>query len=141
MVENVLMSGNLTRIVLRVIVIVGAIALATKGGYDLLWLLLVPPVAWDTYRTIQPGPPQAPAAEFTAPGRFRVVLQVPGNRQIQVIQQIRRTTTLGLVEARQLLAEAPAVVVEGLSEESAELVADRLRAAGARARAAPLGEM
>jgi large subunit ribosomal protein L7/L12 len=70
-----------------------------------------------------------------------VVLQVPGAKQIQVIKQVRITTGLGLTEAKKVIDDAPAVVVEGLSQESAELVADRLRAAGATALAAPIGEM
>jgi large subunit ribosomal protein L7/L12 len=135
-----MMSGNLLRITLRVIVIVGAVALATKGGNNLLWLILVPFLVWDIFRVIKPAPPKPPPAKFTEPGPYRVVLQVPGARYIQVVKQIRETTNLGLVEAKKLIDDAPAVVVEGLSEQSAALVADRLRAAGAKALAAPIGE-
>jgi len=85
--------------------------------------------------------PSRPAAKFKEPGEYRVVLQVPGRKPIQVIKQIRDTTALGFREAKQLVEDAPAVVVEGLSARSAELVADRLRAAGARALAAPIGGM
>jgi hypothetical protein len=134
-------SGNLLRITLRVIVLIGAVALATKGGRDLLWLLLIPLLAWDTYRVINPPEPTPPPAKFTEPGEYRVVLQVPGGKVIQVIKQIRETTHLGLVEAKKLIDDAPSVVAEGLSEQSAELVADRLRTAGARAVAAPIGGM
>jgi hypothetical protein len=141
MPENVLLSGNLFRIVLRVIVILGAIALSTKGGANLIWLILVPPLAWDTYRTIYPSPPSTPAEKFTAAGEHRVVLQLTGTRPVAVIRELRRTTGKSLVDAKQLTDTAPAVVAEGLSEESAELVADRLRAAGAKALAAPIGEM
>jgi ribosomal protein L7/L12 len=136
-----MMSGNVLRITLRVIVIVGALALATKGGNDLFWLLLVPFLVWDTFRVIKPPTPTPTSAKFTEPGPYRVVLQVPGGTAIQVIKQIRETTDLGLLEAKKIVDDAPAVVVEGLSEQSAELVADRLRAAGARAVAAPIGEM
>ena len=66
---------------------------------------------------------------------------MPGSRAIQVIKQLRETTGLDLVAAKKMLDDAPVVVAEGLSETSAELVADRLRAAGARALAAPIGEM
>jgi ribosomal protein L7/L12 len=135
------MSGKYFRLALRLIVLVGAINLATKGGYNLLWLLLIPFLAWDTIRTVRPAAPSVADTKYTEPGEYRVVLQVPGPKQIQVIKQIRETTALGLVEAKKLIDDAPAVVAEGLSQESAELVADRLRAAGARALAAPIGEM
>jgi ribosomal protein L7/L12 len=69
-----------------------------------------------------------------------VVLQLPGPNVVLVIRELRRTTGRGLLEAKQLTDDAPVVVVEGLSETSAELVAERLRAAGARALAAPIGE-
>ena len=136
-----MMSGTYFRLALRLIVLVGAINLATKGGYNLLWLLLIPFLAWDSFRTLRPSGPRTAAARFTEPGEYRVVLQVPEGKQIQVIKQIRETTALGLPEAKKLIDDAPAVVVEGLSQESAELVADRLRAAGAKALAAPIGEM
>jgi hypothetical protein len=124
----------------RVIVLLLAVWLATNGGWSLLWLLLVPVLAWDIFRVFRPGAPRVPA-RFSEPGRHRVVLQVPGPRTVQVILEIRRTRGLGLKEARELVESAPVVVAEGLSEQSAELVADRLRAAGARALAAPIGEM
>jgi large subunit ribosomal protein L7/L12 len=136
-----MMSGNVLRIALRVIVLVGAVALATKGGNDLFWLLLVPFLVWDIFRVIRPPTPSPPSAKFTEAGGYRVVLQVPGGRAIQVVKQIRETTGLGLLEAKKIVDDAPAVVAEGLSEQSAELVADQLRAAGARALAAPIGEM
>jgi hypothetical protein len=135
-----MMSGNVLRITIRVIVVLGALDLATKGGYALLWLLLVPPLLWDIFRTVRPAAPRPPAARFTEPGEHRVVLQVPGAKRVLVIRELRRATGKSLQEAVELVDAAPVVVVEGLSEQSAELVADRLRAAGARALAAPIGE-
>ncbi len=134
-------DGKVFRLTLRGIVLVGAVALATKGGANLLWLLLVPALAWDSYRVIRPAPPATAAGRFTEAGEYRVVLQVPGNRVVAVIRELRRTTGKDLVAAKQIVDDAPAIVAEGLSEQSAELVADRLRAAGARAVAAPIGEM
>jgi hypothetical protein len=136
-----MMSGNLLRIALRVIVLIGAINLATHGGWSLLWLLLVPLIGWDLYRTVKGEPPGTAASKFTEAGEYRVVLQVPGPRSIMVIREVRRTTGKSLVDAKAVIDDAPAVVAEGLSQESAELVADRLRAAGAKALAAPIGEM
>ena len=125
----------------RLIVLIIAVVLASQGGWHILWLVIVPGLVIGIFREFRPAAPRPPSAKFTEPGRYRVVLQVPGNKAIQVIKQIRVTTGLGLLEAKQLVDDAPAVVVEGLSEQSAELVADRLRAAGARALAAPIGEM
>jgi hypothetical protein len=125
----------------RLIVLLLAVLLATRGGWYLLWLLLVPLLAWDIFRVFKPAPAGRVPARFGAPGRHRVVLQVTGPNPILVIREVRRTRGLGLLEAKQLVEAAPVVVAEGLSEESAELVADRLRAAGARALAAPIGEM
>jgi ribosomal protein L7/L12 len=136
-----MLSGKVFPITLRVVVLLGALALATKGGVDLLWLLLVPLLIWDTARVINPPPPATAAAEFAEPGEYRVVLQVAGPKLVTVIRELRRTTGKDLAEAKQIVDDAPAVVAEGLSQTSAELVADRLRAAGAMAVAAPIGEM
>ena len=125
----------------RVIVFLAAVILATNGGWQLLWLLLLPFLAWDIFKQFRPTEATPPPARFSEPGTYRVVLQVPGPKVIQVIREIRRTRHLGLKEAKDLVDSAPVVVAEGLSEQSAELVADRLRAAGARALAAPIGEM
>jgi ribosomal protein L7/L12 len=125
----------------RVIVLLAALWLATNGGWYLLWLLLVPALAWDIFKVFRPASAGRTPTRFSEPGRHRVVLQVPGPNVIAVIREIRRTRGLGLLEAKQLVESAPVVVAEGLSEQSAELVADRLRAAGARALAAPIGEM
>ena len=124
----------------RVLAGLAAVWLATAGGWNLLWLLLVPALAWDIFKVFRPDLVGRTAARFSEPGGYRVVLQVPGSKPILVIREIRRTRGLGLLEAKELVESAPVVVAEGLSEQSAELVADRLRAAGARALAAPIGE-
>jgi hypothetical protein len=125
----------------RGVAILAAVWLATAGGWNLLWLLLVPALAWDIFKVFRPDLVGRTPARFSEPGQHRVVLQVPGSKPILVIREIRRTRGLGLREAKELVESAPVVVAEGLSEQSAELVADRLRAAGARALAAPIGEM
>jgi ribosomal protein L7/L12 len=129
------------RVLLRLIALVAAVVLAANGGWSLLWLLLVPVLVRDLVLVFRPGRAGTGAARFTEVGGHRVVLQVTGSNPIAVIRELRRTRGLGLVEAKQLIDSAPVVVAEGLSEQSAELVADRLRAAGARALAAPIGEM
>jgi ribosomal protein L7/L12 len=134
-------AWTLFTLALRIAVLAGVLVLAARGGYYLLWLLLLIPLAWDIVRVFQPDRPRRPAAKYTEPGAFRVVLQVRSGTPILVIGQIRRTTGLRLPEAQKIFDDAPAIVVAGLSETSAELVADRLRAAGAKAVAAPIGEM
>jgi large subunit ribosomal protein L7/L12 len=98
-------------------------------------------MAWDMLKRLKPLEPRQAAAKFTEAGAYRVVLQLPGNRPVAVIAQLRRTTGRGLLAARELVESAPVVAAEGLSQQSAELVADQLRKAGARAVAAPIGEM
>ena len=132
-----ILLGVLPRLVLLLV----AVWLALAGGWSLLWLLVVPLLAWDIFRVFRPGQTGRVAARFSRPGEHRVVLQVAGQHPIAVIREIRRTRGIGLLEAKNMVESAPVVVAEGLSEESAELVADRLRAVGARALAAPIGEM
>ena len=128
-------------VVVRLIVPVAAVLLALDGGWSLLWLLIVPISAWDIFRMVRPVPAGQVPARFGEAGQHRVVLQVPGPNAVRVLRELRRTRGLSLIEAKQMIDAAPVVVAEGLSEQSAELVADRLRAAGARALAAPIGEM
>jgi ribosomal protein L7/L12 len=78
--------------------------------------------------------------QLAEPGDYRVILQVPGPTPVLVIREVRRATGRDLLAAKRLVDDWPAIVVEGLSEESAELVADRLRQVGAKALAAPIGE-
>ena len=77
-------------------------------------------------------PGQALSA-LSEPGECQVVLQVAGPNPIQVIKVIRQATGLGLLSARDVAQDAPAVVVSGISEASAERVVERLQKAGARA--------
>lgn len=125
----------------RAVLLLFVVLLALSGGWHLLWLVPAAFLVWDIVRTLRPTAAGVPPQRFNEPGEYRVVLQVPGPRPVTVIREIRRIRTLGLLEAKQLVDAAPVVVAEGLSEQSAELVADRLRAAGARALAAPIGEM
>jgi hypothetical protein len=125
----------------RVLIFLAALWLTSAGGWSLLWLLLLPFLAWDIVKQFRPTESTPPPAQFNEPGEYRVVLQVTGPKLVHVVRELRRTRHLGLKEAKDLTDAAPVVVAEGLSQQSAELVADRLRAAGARALAAPIGEM
>jgi len=72
-------------------------------------------------------------AAFTEPGESQVVLQLIGRKPIQVIAVVCQATGLDLVNARNLVNEAPVVVVSGISEASADRVVERLQRAGAKA--------
>jgi large subunit ribosomal protein L7/L12 len=98
-------------------------------------------MAWDIVRKFKLPGSGGPARKFTEAGEYRVVLQLGGPRPVLVVAVIHKTTGLGFDEAKRLVESAPTVVIEGLSEQSAELVADQLRRVGARALAAPIGEM
>jgi ribosomal protein L7/L12 len=130
----------LTAVLPRLVLIAAILLVAGGGGYYLLGLVLIPVLAWDMFKAARPSAGRV-APRFAELGRYRVVLQVAGSSPIPVIREVRRTTGRSLQEAVALINEAPVVVAEGLSETSANLVADRLREAGARALAAPIGDL
>jgi hypothetical protein len=126
-------------VVIDALLIVGITANAFAGGWRVLLLAVVPWLLWDLVRTLRPARPRV-RGEFAEPGEYRVILQVPGSSPITVIREVRRTTGQDLIAAKKIVDGWPAIVVEGLSEQSAELVADRLRQAGAKAMATPIEE-
>lgn len=62
---------------------------------------------------------------------FDVVLTGAGSAKIQVIKEVRGLTSLGLKEAKDLVDGAPANVLEGVDEETANKAKEALEAAGA----------
>ncbi|NIA26122.1 MAG: 50S ribosomal protein L7/L12 [Gammaproteobacteria bacterium] len=62
---------------------------------------------------------------------FDVVLSAIGDKKIQVIKEVRALTSLGLKEAKQLVDNAPGVVLEGVDKEAAEKAKEQLESAGA----------
>ena len=62
---------------------------------------------------------------------FDVVLTAAGEKKINVIKEVRGLTSLGLKEAKELVASAPKPVLEGASKEDAEKAKEALEAAGA----------
>jgi len=62
---------------------------------------------------------------------FDVVLIAAGSAKIQVIKEVRGLTSLGLKEAKDLVDGAPANVLEGVDEETANKAKEALEAAGA----------
>ncbi len=73
----------------------------------------------------------APAAEEQT--EFTVVLKEIGGNKINVIKVVREITGLGLADAKALVESAPANVKEGVSKETANEIAEKLKAAGATA--------
>ncbi len=62
---------------------------------------------------------------------FDVVITSAGSAKIQVIKEVRGLTSLGLKEAKDLVDGAPAPVLEGVDEETANKAKEALEAAGA----------
>lgn len=71
----------------------------------------------------------APEAEKTS---FDVVLkEVPADKKISIIKEIRVITGLGLTEAKTFVESAPKAVKEGIAKDKAEEIKKTLEAAGA----------
>ena len=84
------------------------------------------------------APAAAPGgAEAAAPAaaeektEFSVVLKEIGANKISVIRAVREVTTLGLKEAKDFVESAPQTVKEGINQEEATTIKQKLEAAGA----------
>ena len=73
----------------------------------------------------------APVEEAEEQTEFDVILNSAGDKKIQVIKEVRVLTSLGLKEAKDLVEEAPKVVLEKVSKDAANKAKDQLEAAGA----------
>jgi len=62
---------------------------------------------------------------------FDVLLTSAGDKEIQVIKEVRALTSLGLKEAKDLVDSAPKAVLEKATKEDAEKAKAQLEAAGA----------
>src|SRR5207244_1232952 len=71
------------------------------------------------------------AATVEGKTEFTVGLMSGGEKKIQVIKEIRAITSLGLKEAKDLVAGAPGTVKEGVSKQEAEEIKKKLEAQGA----------
>lgn len=76
-----------------------------------------------------PGAAAADAAEEQT--EFDVVLEVIGDKKIQVIKVVRELTSLGLKEAKEMVDGAPSNVKEGVTKEEAEAAKAKLEEVGA----------
>jgi large subunit ribosomal protein L7/L12 len=59
------------------------------------------------------------------------MITAAGSAKIQVIKEVRGLTSLGLKEAKDLVDGAPAAVLEGVDEETANKAKEALEGAGA----------
>lgn len=80
-----------------------------------------------------PGTGGGEAVGEAAPEKdeFDVVITEAGSAKIQVIKEVRGLTSLGLKEAKDLVDGAPAAVLEGVDEETANKAKETLEGAGA----------
>lgn len=75
--------------------------------------------------------PAAGAAPVEEKTEFDVELKSAGQRKIEVIKAVRKITSLGLKEAKEVVDKAPNVVKEKISSEEAEKIKKQLEEAGA----------
>ncbi|MBE0478306.1 50S ribosomal protein L7/L12 [Candidatus Aerophobetes bacterium] len=63
---------------------------------------------------------------------FDVILSEVGDKKIQVIKEIRKLTSLGLKEAKDLVESAPQPVKQGINKEEAQKMKEILETVGAK---------
>ena len=76
--------------------------------------------------------PEEKKAEEEEKVEFDVILSEMGSKKIQVIKEVRKLTSLGLKEAKDLVEQAPKPVREGVTKEEAQKIKKVLEAAGAK---------
>jgi large subunit ribosomal protein L7/L12 len=86
-----------------------------------------------------PAAAAAPAAGGDGAGaeeeektEFDVILADMGSEKVKVIKEIRSLTTLGLIEAKELVESAPKPVLERVTKEQANEAKEKLEAVGAK---------
>lgn len=72
------------------------------------------------------------AAAVEEKTEFNVILADAGASKINVIKEVRALTGLGLIEAKDLVSNAPKPIKEGVSKQEAEEIKAKLEAAGAK---------
>jgi len=88
------------------------------------------PVAVAAPAAVPGGAAEAPAAAEEKT-EFSVVLKEIGANKISVIRAVREVTTLGLKEAKDFVESAPQTVKEGINQEEANNIKQKLETAGA----------
>lgn len=75
----------------------------------------------------------APAEEVEEQTEFNVILEeVPADKKIAILKEVRAITGLGLKEAKDLVEAAPKPVKEAIAKEAAEEMKKQLEAVGAK---------
>lgn len=82
-------------------------------------------------QTVQERTDEAPLPE---PTHFTLLLEglADAGKKISVFKAVREATGLGLKETRELIEAAPATVKANVPKDEAEVLRDKLEAAGAR---------
>jgi len=77
--------------------------------------------------------PGAAVEEVEEKTEFDVILEeVPADKKISILKEVRAITGLGLKEAKDLVESTPKAVKEGIAKEAAEEVKKQLEAVGAK---------
>ncbi len=90
----------------------------------------IEPAAGGAMMMMAPGA-GAEAAADEEQIEFDVILEVFGEKKIQVIKAVREATSLGLKEAKNLVDGTPNPVKEKISKEEADALKTKLEEAGA----------
>ena len=81
---------------------------------------------------VGPGPAAA-AEEVEEQTEFDVILEeVPADKKIAILKEVRTITGLGLKEAKDLVEAAPKAVKEAIAKAAAEDIKKQLEAVGAK---------
>ncbi|MEG4446948.1 50S ribosomal protein L7/L12 [Microcoleus sp. F10-C6] len=79
------------------------------------------------------GPAAAAAEPVEEQTEFTVMLEeVPADKKIAILKEVRAITGLGLKEAKDLVEAAPKAVKEAIAKEAAEELKKQLEAVGAK---------
>ena len=79
------------------------------------------------------GPTAAAAEPEEVQTEFSVILEeVPADKKIAILKEVRAITGLGLKEAKDLVEAAPKAVKEAIAKEAAEELKKQLEAVGAK---------
>jgi large subunit ribosomal protein L7/L12 len=91
----------------------------------------IEPAAGGAVMTAAPGAGGGDAADDEEQIEFDVILEIIGEKKIQVIKAVREATSLGLKEAKAVVDGAPNPVKEKISKEEADALKVKLEEAGA----------
>ena len=87
---------------------------------------------WGVTPMAAAAPVAASAATAEEKDDFTIMLVSAGDKKINVIKEVRASTSLGLKEAKDLVEGAPKEVKTGVPKKEAEEIKAKLEAAGAK---------